>query len=289
MSSDDPPVAVPPVAIGGGGGSGTRLIADIVGRLGYHMGEDLNLAGDNLWFTLLFKRREFWRGNRAEEEFDRAVHVFRTAMVGGAPLTVAQVTWVRSLATADRLQHEVAWLSERAESLLTATRRGRSRPGRWGWKEPNTHVFLDRLSAAFPGMKYIHVVRNGLDMAYSENQNQIRLWGALFLGINQVEVNARASLKFWCMAQRRVAVLGEQMPNRFLWFNYDAFCAAPRDGLGTLLRFLGMTVDASTESSLLALVRAPDSIGRFKQYGLREFDVDDVAYVRGLGFGTECS
>jgi hypothetical protein len=37
----------------------------------------------------------------------------------------------------------------------------------WGWKEPNTHVVLDRLWAELPRLKYVHVRRHGLDMAFS--------------------------------------------------------------------------------------------------------------------------
>ncbi|MEZ5283921.1 MAG: hypothetical protein R2712_03745 [Vicinamibacterales bacterium] len=51
-----------------------------------------------------------------------------------------------------------------------------------GLKEPNTHVFLDRLAVVYPDMKCVHVVRNGLDMAFSASQNQLRLWGPRFLG-----------------------------------------------------------------------------------------------------------
>jgi hypothetical protein len=45
------------VAIGGVGGSGTRLGAALLQVLGYYIGDDLNESLDNLWFTLLFKRR----------------------------------------------------------------------------------------------------------------------------------------------------------------------------------------------------------------------------------------
>jgi hypothetical protein len=38
------------------------------------------------------------------------------------------------------------------------------------------------------------------------------------------------------------------------------------------------------ESSLLTLVRLPDSVGQFRQYGLEPFDPEDVAYAQSLGF-----
>jgi hypothetical protein len=50
----------------------------------------------------------------------------------------------------------------------------------WGWKEPNTYIILEKLNEYYPNMKYIHLIRNGLDMAFSENQNQVKLWDLYF-------------------------------------------------------------------------------------------------------------
>src|SRR5205085_158546 len=119
-----------------------------------------------------------------------------------------------------------------------------------GWKEPNTHIFLDRLQSAFPEMKYIQVMRNGLDMAYSSNQNQLRLWGPFIFGTRDYEVNPRWSLKYWCLVHHRIQSIGKTMPGRFLLLNYDDFCSSPQKGLHDLLDFLKVAVDATTEQSL---------------------------------------
>lgn len=273
-----------PIAVGGVGGSGTRLIAEILRRLGYYMGDDLNAAGDNLWFTLLFKRPELWAANGLRDEIGQAVRIFRAAMSGDMTLSANQIAFVRDL-VADRPQHAAAWLDKRVESLLLAAQRGRA-TACWGWKEPNTHIFLDRLSAMLPSMKYIHVMRNGLDMAYSENQNQLRLWGPHCFD-SGFEVSPRWSLKYWCLVHRRIVRLGEQvMPRRYMLLNYDSFCVCPRDGLRVLLQFLGAAVDPSAEASLAKLVRPPGSMGRFKRYGPEAFDADDVACVASFGFDT---
>ena len=275
-----------PVAIGGVGGSGTRLVAEVLRALGYYMGGDLNEATDNLWFTLLFKRTELWQDVDAGREVRRGFEVFHAAMNGASPLSHAQAAWVRSLAAVDRPQHDAAWLGLRVESLLAAAGSARAGSGPWGWKEPNTHVLLDRLADAVPELVYVHVMRNGLDMAYSANQNQVKLWGRSFLGVEVVEPTPRTSLDFWCRVHRRVADIGQRMPGRFLLLNYDALCRAPQEGLRTLLRFLGVAVSATTEASLLALVRSPASIGRFRRHALEPFGAEAVAYVKSLGFET---
>jgi hypothetical protein len=87
---------------------------------------------------------------------------------------------------------------------------------------------------------------------------------------------------------QRIKALGERMPGRFLWLDYDRFCSAPEQGLRTLMSFLAVNVAASAESALLELVRVPDSIGRFRAHGLQMFDPDDVEYVESLGFDTRC-
>jgi hypothetical protein len=277
-----------PVAIGGVGGSGTRLVAEIVRHFGWYLGGDLNHALDNLWFTLLFKRVELRGEPAGGREFDRAVDVFRAAMAGGSPLTPEQLAWVNELAAKDRPQHDRAWLLERVDSLAAAAGGARRHLTRWGWKEPNTHVFLDRLPAAFPGMKYIHVVRNGLDMAYSANQNQLGLWAPVLFGQPPTDSGPRASLKYWCQAQRRALRLGVHLKERFVLLNYDAFCQDPGHHLPGLSQFLGVGMEPELQASLLSLVRIPDSIGRFKPRGLASFDPSDVEYVKELGFDTDC-
>lgn len=273
-----------PVAIGGVGGSGTRLIAQLLRELGCFMGGDLNEACDNLWFTLLFKRIG-WLGADSGADFAAALRIFTTVMAGGGPLSGAQALQVRRLAAEDRLQHPAAWLGERADSLLAATPRP-ARAGRWGWKEPNTHVFLDRLQAHLPTMRYIHVMRNGLDMAFSGNQNQLMLWGSHFLGTAVTAPSPRMSLAYWCRVHRRVAHLAERMPGRYLLINYDAFCARPQAGLAALLEFLGWDADAALQARLLGMVRAPQSIGRLAAHDAGAFDPADLAYVRAMGFET---
>jgi hypothetical protein len=149
-------------------------------------------------------------------------------------------------------------------------------------------VFLDLLPAAFSGMKYIHVVRNGLDMAYSANQNQLALWAGPLFGQTPADSGPRASLEYWCQVQRRALRLGADLRDRFLMLNYDAFCQAPAEYLPALGRLLEVTIESPVQAALLSMVRVPGSIGRFKSHGLTAFDAADVEYVKELGFDTNC-
>jgi hypothetical protein len=174
----NPDLLAPVVAIGGIGGSGTRVVAEIVNRLGFEFAPDLNESFDTLWFTLLFKYSEAY--NISDERFRCLYDIFRAAMTGNTSnLLDSQLT--NELLLAERSgQHPREWLRTRLDSLLHLAPRQVSGP--WGWKEPNTHMLVDKLLIVEPRLAYIHVVRSGVDMAFSDNQNQLRLWGPLALG-----------------------------------------------------------------------------------------------------------
>lgn len=275
----------PPVAIGGVGGSGTRLVARLLMEAGFFLGSDLNGSNDNLWFTLLFKRPEIL--SATDREFGELLQIFVDRMTGGGTCTPSQSAMVRRLASDDRLDHPAEWLAARADSLLASG--ASAGPQRaWGWKEPNTHIVIDRLIRLLPGMKYIHVVRNGLDMAYSTNQNQLRLWGPHFLG-NHFDVSPFWSLKYWHVVHERLLRLCAPMGERFLLLNYDRMCLDPENEISRLLGFLGWDKAGSRFDieRLFRLVEVPASIGRFRREGTAVFDPADTAFARQLGFDID--
>jgi hypothetical protein len=275
----------PPVVIGGVGGSGTRLIAQCLNELGFFMGHDLNEASDNLWFTLLFKRTEIL--DSSDREFGELVDIFLKGMTGLHEFTNMEIDLINQLASIDRDQHPATWLRIRANTILSAT--CKMQPStRWAWKEPNTHIVLDRLIKYLPKMKYIHVTRNGLDMAHSGNQNQLALWGRYFI-CEQFNISPYYSLKYWCTVHRRVLEIGQSIGRNFLFLNYDKFCLKPDDGIMELCTFLELNPTSTQKDTLIRLIKPPSSIGRFKQHGIKLFDEDDIAYVSKLGFDVNSS
>jgi hypothetical protein len=270
-----------PVAIGGIGGSGTRVVAAIAARAGLTLGDDLNGVLDNLTFTLLFKRPEVVAA--ADSEFAALTGIFVKAMRGLGSLTRPEQDLVARAAATPRAQHVVPWLRERARRLDAAAADARPRPERWGWKEPNTHVVLDRLCAALPSLRYVHVARHGLDMAYSANQNQLRLWGPLFLG-GPIDITPASALAYWCAVHRRVLACADDMGDDFLLVSYDDLCREPHEQVARLLDFLGVGVPAPELARLAGIVVRPPSIGRYAAHGLAGFDAADLAYVEQLGF-----
>lgn len=270
------------VAVGGVGGSGTRVVAQVLDALGLYLGDDLNDAGDNLWFTLLFKHREIL--DFPPERFARYHALFVAAMQGKTP----------DLSDVDRLHRDLmgferaglhgrSWLQARWDSLRSP--RVAAGAVGWGWKEPNTHMVLEPLLELQPGLRYVHVMRNGLDMAFSANQNQLRIWGPRALG-PRFDTSPRASLAFWRWAQERVFALAARYPGRVLVLDFDRLCRAPVDELARLTSSLGLSSDRARCVELARLVRIPTTVGRFRCADPSMLDQDDVRYVAGLGFET---
>src|SRR5205807_8226874 len=82
---------------------------------------------------------------------------------------------------------------------------------RWGWKAPRSVYLLPFLHAQFPQLKFIHVLRDGRDMAFSKNQNQLRKHGRAILNWRErwfYPVPLR-SLLLWERVNLRAAEYGE--------------------------------------------------------------------------------
>jgi Sulfotransferase family len=272
-----------PVAIGGVGGSGTRVGAAILQMLGYYIGDDLNEALDNLWFTLLFKRRSVLL--EGEPEFRRLVALFRNRMSCEASFSDEQRAHVLQLTGDGRLQHPQAWLMERAESFLNGVslKRG-AQP--WGWKEPNTHIVIDRIFQCEPELRYIHFVRHPLYMALSGNQNQLENWGPIMLN-REVATEPRQSLAYWCAAHRRVLSFFARWPARTLMVDFDALCANPGPQCVKISDFLGAELSDEVRSNFCELVDKGRPVSsRFATADLGQFDPIDLSCVAKWGYAV---
>jgi hypothetical protein len=275
-----------PIVTGALGGSGTRVPAQALIDAGVYLGSELNRARDNLVFTALF-RRPRWYASAGDAEFHRQLDTFVRYMQGHRYRPGDYARMGRAV-----LDHDPAQSMRQSAARVLAAVRGRaagaSARGRpWGWKEPNAHVFLPRLIDHFPGLRFVYVARNGLDMAFSRNRNQLRMWGALF-GVEPAAEPAAepgAQLDFWIAATRRALELGhERLGNRFLFLRYDDLCRAPEPELRRLLEFAQLEHDEAMLGRLASGVRTPDSVGRWRKHGTALFTAAQLESVRSFGF-----
>jgi len=142
-------VELGPCLVGATGGSGTRVFARIVRRAGLFIGTNLNVSEDAVDLGAYS---------------DRWINTFMDWRARPLPPAV-EADMRRDLDAV--FEHHLAPLA------------GRPRP--WGWKEPRCIYLLPFFHERFPALRFLHVLRDGRDMAYSPNQNQLTRHGQTLL------------------------------------------------------------------------------------------------------------
>jgi hypothetical protein len=137
-----------------------------------------------------------------------------------------------------------------------------SEGGRWGWKEPRSILLLPFFARALPGMRFVHILRDGRDMAFSKNQNQPRRHGKAFLGSEEELDSPSDSITLWTEVNLAAASFGEsELGDRYLRIRFEDLCATPEPVIAELLGFLELTGDPA---ELASEVQAPPTIGRWR-------------------------
>jgi len=284
-----------PVVIGGIGGSGTRVVAEILALFGFYLGSDLNSASDNLTYTLLFKRPEWFKKNiNNTRRLVTGLRIMEKSLLTGEPLSFRQKIFLRK-AVLDMSKHghnreksgTGEWPLERLAHIKATVKLDEGRYRGWGWKEPNCHLALPVLGEYFPHLRYIHTVRHGLDMAFSSNQQQLYNWAPLFgikLPETPLEIPA-ASFRYWVEANRRVLSAGNQLGSeKFLLVNFDELCTNPLPGVIKIAEFLQIRLPDELISEASKLLVMPNSTGRYKEHPEYKFDSKDLSFLKEAGF-----
>ncbi len=264
------------IAIGGIGGSGTRKISELLISAGVDMGDDLNSASDNLLSALLFNRRCIL--SDPKPKFEQIAKVFYSRMSGDDNFSPSDIELIDQIASEDRHQHNQVFLNER-KAWLQVAKQGHSPLRRWGWKLPPVHIFIDRFLEIDPTLKYIHLSRSGLDMAFSKNQNQLGTWGPILLNRN-VEIGPRDSLSYWCAAQHRLAEIKASYTDRVLQIEFENLCADPENAIREILAFCDVDLGGDLVRSIADGIVVPPTIGRHMKHDLTVLRENDLEYAR---------
>lgn len=224
----------PPLVIGGTGGSGTRVVARIAEGLGVFMGRRLN------------------------RQYDAATLFPFFAAWSHAP----------DLADVRRTPAELLAMRRDLDRLLLIHRRGISAAAApWGFKIPRSIFYLAFLIGRFPQLRLIHVVRDGRDMAFSQNQFQLAINGESYLPDLRGRLRAAPppvrSIALWSALNRAAAAYGAaHLGPRYLRVRFEDLCAAPATTIATIAAFLDRRI--GDLAPLAAMVEQPPSVGRWR-------------------------
>jgi Sulfotransferase family len=224
-----------PLVIGATGGSGTRVVARLAQRAGYNLGTNLNTSEDAVSF------RSF---------HDSWINRFVATERSGHSLSAGGAT-----------RMEQAFESALAEHRSTT----KTEELRWGWKAPRTIYLLPFIHAHFPDCKFIHVLRDGRDMAFSKNQNQLRKHGRAVLNWSERWLNPAPlrSILLWERVNLPAAEYGEtRLKENYHRVRFEDLCYAPVRTIEGIMQFLGVEIDIN--SAVQAEISPPLSIGRWR-------------------------
>lgn len=280
-----------PVVVGGLNGSGTRVVAEILKRAGFYMGSDFNKASDNLWFTLLLKRPEWYLSHQQPDDRDvqYVIDLLERIMMG-EPLSARDWRYILSAATwysFEQRSFKSVWVIRRLRNMLSRNELDLTEHRGWGWKEPHSHFYLPHLAHHYPGLRYIQVIRHGLDMAYGGNQEQVYKWArALGLSAPSDSDEAERSLDFWIAANHRAINIGQEtLGECFFLLRYDHLCENPHEHIENLFSFLEVS-DVDIEP-LAKIPRISRTTGRYRVHDNSMFSTSKIQAVRAFGFDVE--
>lgn len=217
-----------PNVIGATGGSGTRALAKVLRTTGMYTGTELNEYEDALPFGAFSDR------------------------------------WInRFVASPDRDPALATAMGRDLDGVLEAHIAGMPPSARcWGWKEPRSIYLVSFLDGAMPSLRFLHFIRDGRDMAFSENQQQLRKHGrAVIGGVDPFRKWAR-SIRLWSRINTEAADYCERaLGDRYLRVRFEDLCAEPRETIARVFDFFDIDGDVAEASSV---VRPPSTLGRWK-------------------------
>jgi hypothetical protein len=232
----------PPMVIFCKSHSGSRLLVEMLRRAGVFMGAHCNSSGDSWDLVPLIRYLVIHHYPNYER-----------ALAGEDPLLVPMIA---------------AAFARHLDGYEPAS----GEP--WGWKVCETTYILPVIRALFPQARFVHLVRDGRDVAFSNHTGPVdEFWRKVFFGRADIDswqgmaltgpsyrrrphlFNAQHWLASVSLGHRMAAELGDQC----LELRLEDLCLDPDSTIPRLLDFIGI---AERQASLPEMDGLP--VGRFR-------------------------
>lgn len=251
-----------PIVIGGLGGSGTRLFAGLLQEAGVHIGSHLNKSLDNLWFTFLFRRPSSFPFSNIQ--LDTLFGLFEKGMAHDRYYSLSEKLLLLRCAVEFATNNYVpsGRLSFPASTLASFFKSAVNSPAkRWGWKEPNSHLFLQYLLNRYSNLKYIHVIRHPLDAVYGSNYLQYHNWAHYF--IRTPRSKEFGMLDFYEAVHTRVLSTND---SRILVIRFEDLIQHPSTVASKVFSFAGLVVPDEKVKEMTSLISNDRARPRYNQH-----------------------
>jgi Sulfotransferase family len=225
-----------PVLIGAVGGSGTRVVARILAQVGFFIGAHRNHAEDSVPMMDFYK------------------------------------TWLRSYISLRGALPCHAALSQ-ADDFCRAIAGHRAGVGHsdrpWAVKNPRSLLMLPYWRQKFPRFRFIHVIRNGLDMAYSEDKNQLQMFQDIVLTAEELEFSLPLrAIAYWRTVNLAAADYGATiLGSSYHLLRFEDLCYEPKIAIEKLAAFVETPIDLA---AVISQVTPPATIDRWRAHPAAE-------------------
>jgi hypothetical protein len=232
-----------PVIVGGNGHSGTRVFIEIIGRAGVFSG------------VRSLTKRSHSEDLRIIDLLNRWVdpYIFKTLDEQGE--TEMKRAFARRLRLYFPLRHK-----------------------QWAFKNPRCMLILPVLHQLFPGMKFVHVIRDGRDISLGNAFVASNRYVDAFLAADERSLPPEHKMiLFWGRSNQQAMEYGTAaLGDRYTMMRWEDLCLKPLPMAEKLIRFAGGVQSAALKAS--QLVEKPSSIGRWASFPP---DVRDPVEARG--------
>ena len=224
-----------PLVIGGAGGSGTRVYKAITEMAGYRM---LSVP----WPLRLWQHD--WHDNFLMSRY------FYTR-------------WTNRYLKGELHPAAQSRMRVMCQSLLWLSGPMAYGRGRWGWKNPRTRLLIPFFQEMYPGMRFIHVLRDGRDHAFHPRFSYRKHQKCFLSGEEISQPDHLRKALFWSRSHRLSEKMAdEHLAGRYIVSRLEDLCANPEKEIGRLMEFLG-SGDQEAVRQAARLVCTPKSLGRW--------------------------
>ena len=226
-----------PVIVGGNGHSGTRIFIEIIGHSGVFCGIrslTKRSKSEDLRMIDLLNR---WVGPFVYQGLDPRAKARMKAAFG------------------------------RRLRLLFPFRK---RP--WGFKNPRCMLILPVLHELFPGLKFVHVIRDGRDISLGNPFVSSNRYVDAYLEVHERSLPPEQKMMlFWGRSNERAMEYGTSvLRDRYVLMRWEDLCRNPLAASESLIRFAGGSEARAASAS--RLVASPGSMGRWTRFPAEQRD-----------------
>jgi hypothetical protein len=162
-----------------------------------------------------------------------------------------------------------AEMAHLAEKVFERHLRGIPPGARWGWKLCETLYILPVLWRIFPDARFVHLIRDGRDVAFSDHVAPAEpFWRKVYFDTDRIErwngrkLNQRAyrrashiyNARHWVNSVTVARHYGAMTGGNYIEVRYEDLVLQPRQTAGKLLSDLGVTLDGAFMDRFVAAI-----------------------------------